>query len=120
MQLEKINFEKEGINAIVGKNESMILDSLLKKKKATCKEIYYSVKGKAGIAQTSVTVYLDRMHKKGLVEREVTKGKGGLIYIYSPAQSKQKLMEDLSEKYIHFMKRTFGEASIAYLKKKLE
>lgn len=118
MELNKIDFEKKGLNAILGKLESEIMPVLWKKEKATCREIFDSVKKNNAVAYTTITVSMDRMHSKGIVERKTTKGKGGLIYIYSPKYSRKELSKGISDKFVCFLKDTFGESSTAYLRKK--
>lgn len=120
MELHKIDFEKKGLNSLVGKLESDVMNSLWNKKKATCREVFNLVGKKKGMAYTTITVTMDRMHSKGLIERKIHKGKGGLIYTYSPKYSRKELSEKVSEKFVSFLKNTFGQSSVAYLKKKLK
>jgi predicted transcriptional regulator len=120
MELNKIDFEKKGLNSLVGKLESDIMKALWKKKKATCREIFDVVRKKNNVVYTTITVTMDRMHSKGIIEREILKGKGGLIYVYSPKYSKEELSKEVSDKFVSFLKSTFGESSVAYLRKKLK
>ncbi len=120
MDLNKIDFEKKGLNSLVGKLESDIMDSLWKKEKATCREIFDLVKKKNDVAYTTITVTTDRMHSKGILTRKILKGKGGLIYIYSPKYSREELSEEISDKFLSFLKNTFGSSSVAYLRKQLK
>ncbi|HIH21696.1 MAG TPA: BlaI/MecI/CopY family transcriptional regulator [Candidatus Diapherotrites archaeon] len=120
MEVSKINFEKEGLNSLVGGLEADILSCLWQgAEKKNCRQVYNSVKRKNRIAYTTISVTLDRMHARGLVERDIEKGKGGLKYNYYAGLSKEELANKLSKKFVGFLKRTFGEASIAYLKKNI-
>jgi predicted transcriptional regulator len=120
MELHKIDFEKKGLNSLIGKLESDIMCILWNKEKATCREVFNLVKKKNNIAYTTITVTMDRMHSKGLIEREIHKGKGGLLYTYSPKYTKEELSEEVSDKFVSFLKSTFGKPSVAYLRKKLK
>ncbi|MFH1256503.1 MAG: BlaI/MecI/CopY family transcriptional regulator, partial [Candidatus Diapherotrites archaeon] len=68
---------------------------------------------------TTVTVTCDRMYGKGLLERKVERGKGGLKYIYSPKISKDQMASKISKKFVDYLRKSFGESSIAYLKKNI-
>ncbi|MBU2476291.1 BlaI/MecI/CopY family transcriptional regulator [Candidatus Micrarchaeota archaeon] len=120
MELHKIDFEKKGLNSLIGKLESDIMDALWDKEKATCREVFDEAGEKNDVAYTTITVTMDRMHSKGLIERKIHKGKGGLIYTYSPKYSRKELSEEVSDKFVSFLKDTFGSSSVAYLRKKLK
>ena len=120
MRLDRIDFEKRGLNSLVGGLEADIMECLwLDGKKKNCRQIFACVKRKNKIAYTTISVTLDRMHERGLVEREVEKGKGGLKYNYYSKVSKEELANNLSKKFVGFLKQTFGETSIAYLRKNI-
>lgn len=120
MELNKINLGKQGIEGLVGGLESDILECLWRKGKCSCKDVFGCVKKRHGIAYTTAAVTLDRLHEKGLVEREVLRGKGGLKYLYYPMYSREELSNQISDRFVSFLKKTFGEPSIAYLRKKVK
>ena len=71
-----------------------------------------------GIASSFTDLIPGHTHMRQL-ERDIEKGKGGLKYNYYSKVSKEELANRLSKKFVGFLKRTFGEASIAYLKKNI-
>ena len=120
MDVSKINFDKKGLNSIVGGLEADILECLwLGDSKRTCRQVYDFVKKRNKVAYTTVTVTMDRMFSCNLLEREIEKGKGGLKYIYGAKVTKEELANGISKKFVNFLKATFGEPSIAYLKKNI-
>lgn len=120
MELAKINFEKKGLNSLIGGLEADIMDCLWQENsKRNCREVYAFVKKKNKVAYTTIAVTLDRMYARGFVGREIEKGKGGLRYNYYSKVSKGELADRVSKKFIGFLKKTFGESSIAYLKKNI-
>jgi len=120
MDVSKINFDKKGLNSIVGGLEADILECLwLGDSKRTCRQVYDFVKKRNKVAYTTVTVTMDRMFSRNLLEREIEKGKGGLKYIYGAKVTKEELANGISKKFVNFLKATFGEPSIAYLKKNI-
>lgn len=120
MELGKIDLEKKGMESLVGNLESDILCCLWnKKEKTTCRDVFDEIKKKHRVAYSTVVVYLDRMHQKKLVERKTETGKGGIKYLYSPKYSRDEFVSGISKKFLNYLKRSFGEASIAYLKKNI-
>ncbi len=118
MELNKINFERPGMQSLLGELESDILEVLWSDGERNCRQVFDAVKKKHKVAYTTISVTLDRMHEKKLVERKVLRGKGGLSYRYSPKCSKEDIASRLSDQFLGFLKSTFGESSVAYLRKK--
>src|SRR3989344_1960737 len=76
MDVSKINFGKKGLNSIVGELEADILECLWQgNSKKTCREVYDFVKKKNKVAYTTVTVTMDRMFSRNLLERDIGKGR---------------------------------------------
>ena len=119
MELNKINFSRTGLNSLFSELESDILGSLWSKKKATARNVFAKVKKEHKVAYPTVVVTLDRLYEKGFVERNLETCRGGLRYTYMPKLSKQELGEELADRMFSFLKRSFGEPSTAYLRKKL-
>lgn len=100
--------------------ESDLVDSLWKSKAPlTSKELFDEWGDKHHVASSTISVTLDRLFEKGLLDRKVERGRGGLKYLYSAKLSREELANELSDKFVHFLKQTFGSASIAHLKKRL-
>lgn len=120
MEFGKIDLDKKGMESVVGNLESDILCSLWgKNRKTTCREVFEDIKKKHKVAYSTVVVYLDRMYQKKLVERKTETGKGGIKYLYSPKYSRDEFVSSISKKFVDYLKKSFGEASIAYLKKNI-
>ena len=99
--------------------ESDMMNVLWKERKATARAIYGIVKKDHKVVYSTIAVTLDRLHEKGWVEREIETCRGGLRYIYIPKMSQDEVSRKLSDKFLEFLKKSFGESSAAYLRKKL-
>ncbi|MBI5553750.1 MAG: BlaI/MecI/CopY family transcriptional regulator [Candidatus Diapherotrites archaeon] len=120
MDVSKISFNRKGLHSIVGELEADIMECMWQDgNRKTCRDVYDYIKKKNNVAYTTVSVTMDRMYSRGLVEREIEKGKGGLKYKYGTKVSKEELANSISKKFVRFLKTTFGEPSIAYLKKNM-
>lgn len=119
VDISKINLGKDGLCSFVSEIESEILEVLWGSGKADSRLIHEKLKASEGVAHSTVAVYLDRLHSKGLVERKVETGRGGLHYIYSPKYRKDELGNKIADSFLVFLKKNFGEQSTAYLRKNL-
>jgi predicted transcriptional regulator len=118
--MDKINLSKRGMSSFMSALESDILEYLWTNKQGNSKLIHDTVRRKHDCAHSSIAVMLDRMHKKGLLTRKVERCRGGERFIYYPKVSKQELGDKISEKFLRFLKTTFGEACVANLRTKIK
>lgn len=98
--------------------ESRILRVLWSKKKSKVRDIYNSVRRKKSIALTSVAVILDRLHKKGLVRREISSGRGGFHYTYYPVHDEEGFKVSIIEKTTEQLISAFGSTAVNYFNEK--
>ncbi|MBS3060478.1 MAG: BlaI/MecI/CopY family transcriptional regulator [DPANN group archaeon] len=120
MELSKLDMGKQGINSLVSDLESGILDELWERQNAIAREVYNELKDVHNVSYTTVVVTLDRLYDKGLVDRKTEMCRGGQRYIYSPKHSRQDLGNMVADRFLSYLKTTFGEASTSHLRKKLK
>jgi predicted transcriptional regulator len=65
-------------------------------------------------AVTTVATVLDRLHAKGLVQRELVK-EGGIRYVYSPAMTRTQFDSTVVRNVFKGLLESFGESAISYL-----
>lgn len=112
--IEKVRLHKKGYESILSPLESAILDALWQKREAKVKEIHAVLRQRKRIAVTSVAVGLDRLHKKGIVMREMETGQGGVHYIYSPLNEKADFDRSVLENIVDKLIYNFGEIAVTY------
>ena len=115
INIGRIDLAKGDITGILNELESQIMDCLWTHGHAgaTARDIYGCIKRK-DLANTTIVVTLDRLHKKGLVEREVARGRGGMYYIYRPRFTRQAFGERLALMFAQSMLNTFGDSMAAF------
>ncbi len=116
LNLRSIDLNKSDLCSVLSDLECELMKHLWGTGDSTAREIYDKL-GDQELAQTTVVVTLDRLHKKGLVSRTVATGKGGLHYIYSPKMSKDQFGERLSALLAEKMLTTFGPSVASYFSK---
>jgi predicted transcriptional regulator len=60
-----------------------VLNVVKQLKNATASEVQEQLRESRSLAYTTVGTTLDRLHRKGLLQRKRASGKGGLRYVYS-------------------------------------
>ncbi len=98
--------------------EQEALRALWPQKRLRVRQIYDVLRAKHNVALTSVAVAMDRLHKKGLVERAILKGRGGLRYVYFPKKTRDEYERRVIEKSVDALIDQFGAAAITYFHKR--
>lgn len=70
------------------------------------------------MALTSVAVSLDRLYKKGIVNRRIEHGRGGLRYIYRLRQDKEKFERSLVVTTVDKLLEKFGPVALSYFQER--
>ncbi len=94
----------------LGTLEEEIMQIIWKEPSASVRLVFEKIKKKREIAYTTVMTIMSRLHGKGVLKREQ---KEGGAYIYSPAQSKEKFLEQISERVIKNLIKNCGEVAVA-------
>ncbi len=106
------------MEAVLSQLECEILNVLWNLGQAKVRDVHKRLKTKAAL--TSVAVTLDRMHKKGIVKRQIKTGVGGLHYIYSPAVTKKQLERSIVENVVNKLIDNFGSSAVSYFNEKFK
>ena len=93
----------------LGSLEEEIMQIIWKEKNVSVRFIFDKIKIKRPIAYTTVMTIMSRLHTKGILNRRQQDG----AYIYSPAQSKEKFLEKISEKIIKNLINSCGDVAVA-------
>ena len=105
---------KRDMTKVLGDLEAEIIEALWTLKQGNVKEIFREVQVRRKVAITTVATVLDRLHEKGLVERELKKSQS-LYYEYRQAFTKTEFERSVVESVIKGLFETFGSSTISYL-----
>ncbi len=111
-----ISFMKEKVaefDSLLSPLEKNVLKVLWPDKKMRVREIHTKLNGKK-VALSSVAVILDRLHDNGIVARKIETARGGVRYIYYPAQDKSAFEKSVVEKTVNNLIDTFGSTAVSY------
>lgn len=118
--MKKLDFEDESISSFFSKLETDMLKYLWGKGYGSTKILYRLFGEKHKVAHSTISVTLGRLYKKGILNRKSERGKGGIRFVYYPQLTKEEFGDQLANKFIDFLRKSFGETCVANLRKKIK
>ena len=107
---------EEKLESVLGPLEAHVMETIWEMKKpVSVRAVYEKLRKKRKIAYTTVMSTMDTLFKKGLLNRKITKGKGGLLYVYWPKLSKEEVERSIVKHVIDSLFRNFGNSVTSYL-----
>jgi len=111
--LSQYNVEGKQLEAFLGPLEANIIETIWcsKKRPITVREVLDELKKKRQVAYTTVMNTMDRLYEKGLLDRQIEKGRGGtyLYYVYWPKLEKEKFKETAIRQVLDSLLNNFDE-----------
>jgi len=91
-----------------------VLGSVVRLGKASARQVAKDLEPSRGLAYTTISTTLDRLHKKGLLAREEAIGRGGSRYIYR-LHSENKVKGRVVKGFVDRLMTAFGPSIISTL-----
>jgi predicted transcriptional regulator len=108
--------DAKDLEAILGPLEADVLSSVYKiGKPVRVREVYERMKGERKIAYTTVMSTMNTLYEKGILDRKVVEGRGGLLYVYWPKMSRSEIERSAVKYIMDSLVKNFGEAVTSYL-----
>ena len=109
--VSQYNVEGKKLEAFLGPLEASIIQTIWcsKKRPITVREVLEVLKKKKTIAYTTVMNTMDRLYEKGLLDRKIEKGKGGVFYVYWPKLEESKFTEAAVSDVLSSLLENFGD-----------
>jgi BlaI family penicillinase repressor len=105
---------KRDLGKVLGDLEADIMKTIWTIQSGDVKTIHNELNKERKSAVTTVATVLDRLHGKGLVQRELVKG-AGVRYVYSPAMTRIQFDSTVVRNVFKGLFESFGESAISYL-----
>jgi len=104
------------LEAIFGTLEARVMNAIWgMRAPVRVREVYERLKKEKKIAYTTVMSTMNTLYEKGLLDRKITKGRGGLLYVYWPKRSREEVERSTVKQVIDSLIRNFGDSVTAYL-----
>ncbi len=98
----------------LGDLEAAVMGSVVKLGKASAREVAKDLEPSRGLAYTTISTTLDRLHKKGLLARDEAVGRGGSRYVYR-LHSEDKVKGRVVKGFVDRLMTAFGPSIISTL-----
>ncbi len=118
--MRKIGFEDSDIDSLFSHLESDILHYMWNKGNGSTEILYKLLGDKHDVSHSTVAVTLGRLYERGILTRKPQRGKGGLKFVYYPKFTKEGFGNHLADKFVQFLRKSFGETCVANLKKRIK
>jgi predicted transcriptional regulator len=109
-EISQYNIEGKELEAFLGPLEASVMEAVwtCKHKPMTVREIHEVLKKEKKLAYTTIMSTMNRLYEKGILDRRIEKGKGGLYYVYWPVLEKQNFKESAIREVIKSLVSNFG------------
>lgn len=101
--------------SILGPLEAKIMEILWRRREASTGEVFDELRKDRSIALTTVSGTFNRLFEKGLLHREVGKGKRGLSYVYRPKMDESKFKQFIAQGITRQLLKDYEGATVSTL-----
>lgn len=106
----------EDLETILGPLEANVLKVVYSiAKPVKVRDVFEEMKKNRKIAYTTVMSTMNTLYDKGLLDREITEGRGGLLYIYGPKRTRAEIEQSAVKTIMDSLIKNFGEAVTSYM-----
>ena len=110
-KISQYNLSGKKLEAFLGPLEANVIETIWnsENKTLTVREVYEKLRARKKIAYTTVMSTMNRLYDKGLLERRIKKGKGGLYYIYWPKLEEENFKKSAVREVVNSLLENFGD-----------
>lgn len=114
------NPHKQGVQTVLSQLESEVMNIMWREKRATVRTVHTRLKSKHSINRSKVNAVMSSLHKRCLLTSSVSKGRGGLKYIYKVKISRKRFEREVVGKVLDSLLESYGKTSKKLMREKLE
>jgi len=119
-KISQYNIEGKELQAFLGPLETSIIEVMWgSKQPLTVRDVYEKLRRRKRIAYTTVMTTMDRLYEKGLLDRRVEKGRGGVLYVYWPKFEEHSFKKSAVHEVLNSLMENFGDIVASYLVERL-
>jgi len=107
---------RSGPNAFLGPLETVVMDRLWKRRRATVRDVVDDLSKTRSLAYTTVMTIMTRLHAKGLLVRD----REGKTFVYRPAFTRDEHRARLSRDLVRGLVDEFGDVALAQFTAELD
>ncbi len=99
--------------------ESEVMEIMWGEKRSTARTVYTRLKSKHAVNRSTVNVIMGSLRKRGLLTSSVSKGRGGLKYIYKVKISRRRFEREVVGMVLDSLFESFGKTSKRLMRERL-
>ncbi len=109
--LPQYNLEGIRTDSFLGPLEAKVLDTIwaAEDRPLTVREVHKALGEDNKLAYTTIMTTMNRLYEKGVLDREVKSGKGGLYYVYWPRMKRDDFERSAIQDVLGSLMEKFGE-----------
>lgn len=106
-----------GYKKVLGPLEADIMEVMWVRHSSTAREVYDTLKKRDNSTRRStISIMMNRLCDRGLLEKKIDKGRGGLRYVYTTRVKREDFDRKVVEKVMGGLMETFKETTFTYWK----
>ncbi|MGQ9515026.1 MAG: BlaI/MecI/CopY family transcriptional regulator [Thermoproteota archaeon] len=114
--LSEYRADGKHLETIFGTLEAKVMNTIWSlRTPVRVRDVYERLKKEKRIAYTTVMSTMNTLFEKGFLDRKITKGRGGLLYVYWPKKTRQEVERSAVKRVIDSLIRNFGDSVTSYL-----
>ncbi len=113
------NPHKQGVQTVLSPLESEVMGIMWREKRATVRTVHTRLKSKHSINRSKVNAVMSSLRKRGLLTSSVSKGRGGLKYIYKVKICRRKFEREVVGKVLDSLLESYEKTSKKLMPEKL-
>ena len=113
------NPHKQGVRTVLSPLESEVMEIMWGEKRSTARTVYTQLKSKHSVNRSTVNVIMGSLRKRGLLTSSVSKGRGGLKYIYKVKISRRRFEREVVGMVLDSLLESFGKTSKRQMRERL-
>jgi len=119
LKLANLRPHQRDLKFALGDLEAIVLRELWESKTPlSVKEFQVQIARVRPVAVTTVATILDRLYRKGIVQRKLVR-EGGPHYVYSPKFTEDQFKHEIVDNVMGTLLHSFNDITVAYLANKM-
>lgn len=111
--------QKEGYQTVLNPVESEIILIMWREKRATVRTVQTLLSNKKSLKRSTVNAAMKSLCERGLLSSSISKGKGGLKYVYKIKISRRKFEREIVGKLLDSLLNSYGKTAKKIMREKL-
>lgn len=112
--------DEKGIEKVLGPLESQIMQIMWDEEISVARDVYEIMRKKdKNTRRSTISIMMNRLCERGLLERRPETGKGGERFIYTARITKEEFSQAVATKVMRGLLESFEDATIRYVRNHL-